>query len=248
MDQIYKHAEETIIWLGPDPTKGLAFSTINTVVRRYTESRDRGLNEKQTVDFAARDAMRTMNDNAYWKRHWIIQELILSAQHTRTLWYGTSTLQLSTLHYLLDHHNEAMTNSPWPNTYPVQRLYNTEAALAKQDEFSMWKAAMDLAKYSACSDARDKIYGIQSLFPEALRIQVDYGKDKAEVYRDAVLRYDEVLGPKFKACLGYEDLAKAMGWRVLKPPYYRGYCAESYWRSKEENKKALLEMLDDMMK
>lgn len=47
----------------------------------------------------------------------------------------------------------------------------------------IWPTAMSFCSQSNCEDVRDKIFGIQSVFPDELQIEIDYALSPMEVYQ-----------------------------------------------------------------
>jgi hypothetical protein len=83
MEDSYRGAEHTLIWLGVDPTHGhasAAMHRIAAVPKDYKVTR--------YMDAADEKALAIMLQEPYWLRHWIVQEVVLSKG--RTVLYGQS--------------------------------------------------------------------------------------------------------------------------------------------------------------
>lgn len=219
MEDVYRGAQETLCWLGQDPEEGVAFSTIAKLLdQKQTEDQKEGTRSLtlavrwKRLSMPQTHAFRTMARSSYWSRHWIAQELLLSARPT--LAYGSSTMPFSDL-------VDVSSNFPcfggreyqdWERDGPLQHILRTADKGERQSDFWLWRSAATIAKHTSCLDSRDKIYGIQSLFPLKMRIPVDYSTTAASVYVEMLAlwykRSQHNNGNLAGAC---EDFRVAMG-------------------------------------
>lgn len=272
MDRLYKSAVETIIWLGPDPHDGVAFSTMRQILDfcAYVDhhgvehaGQDQGDGEARDLVLSAgqRGALTTLERNPYWGRHWITQEVVLSRK--RTLWYGDDAeadfLSLFMMNHLIDGGGRVK-NAGWSTTQPIWYLMQVEVCVnpaspaLEVEPFEVWRNSMALAKKTGCFDKRDKVYGVQSLFGGEYRIAVDYSVSVEGVLRQALALYDRVIVPEGQwsrksMTSAYFSLVKGMGFGLRKGFRDR---AGLFWdgygrRGTEENQKALMDMLDDVV-
>jgi hypothetical protein len=171
MDTIYRTAEEVIVWLGPDPHRGRAFALfneLNSIEGRLPTWLELSENDRKVwLDFLG---------NGYWKRLWVVQEIILAQRFT--LHYGDAALPDDTFTNIC---NSAM---GMVNTTTVVKFFVNNRGGRQTDMF--W--ALNSTTTSLCEDPRDKIYGLQSLFAEENRVAIDYGKSVEEVYIDVACR------------------------------------------------------------
>lgn len=226
MGDIYARAKTTIIWLGDDPTRGTAVQALHKTRHNfmYRQGPIPSAAEQQTV--------LAILKNTYWGRHWIAQEIVLSTN--RIVWYGLSVFYFRILQEMFDHMNNDWPDAWWAgfdlHDYPTLeylvllcRWRRNAEPVAVEDR--LWSDAMSYAKVSKCHNPRDKIYGVQSLFPNALRLPIDYTLPVKAVYLEAVVHYHRTfMGTKAKwseAPLRSKDLyepciklAQAMGLTV----------------------------------
>lgn len=89
MREIYEKAHETLIWLGPDPDQGAAFSCLRRVMSDCDVQTERHM-WSNSVSCAERQSVANLLSLPYWRRHWIVQEVCLSRR--RTILYGSGEL------------------------------------------------------------------------------------------------------------------------------------------------------------
>jgi hypothetical protein len=119
----------------------------------------------------------------YWTRHWIIQEILLST--CPILVYGSNAVKFSLLLDLCpdgDVYRGIAKVSAMVDILDAAGVFRSD----DQDPLSTWFFVGYVVNKSLCTDLRDKVYGIQSLYPEELRMQVDYQKSDAIVYLEMV--------------------------------------------------------------
>jgi hypothetical protein len=220
MEHIYRKAVQTLCWLGPDPHDGLAFSVIN---KMNNVMRGRELDHGNFLHFwikhtseIERLAFQAMARSTYWTRHWIIQEIILST--CPILVYGSNAVDFSRLlHLCIDGEfyggiarGSAMTD-----------IIDAADVFRRRDQYSLvissvttWMFVGYTVEKSLCLDPRDKVYGIQSLYPLELRMRVDYQKSAAIVYLEMVsiwfnhFQMTSLIDPEFT--IGGRLLARGM--------------------------------------
>ena len=187
------------MWLGEGHWAGSALATVQVLAdyaadHLYSRHGDpEGLDPLKVLDQAQFMAVDSVFRNAYWERHWVAQEILVSRHHSRTLWYGKERLDFDKWRELESLVPMIAPNWPWEPSRPSVKLISADSHATNDGGFLIWKEAMDLARSTTCSDLRDKIYGIQSIFDEYLRIEVDYTKSVRDVYLDAVHHYDEKI-------------------------------------------------------
>jgi hypothetical protein len=171
-------------------------------------------------------AFKEFSKLLYWQRYWVAQELALAK--IRTLLYGSGKLHfevLATLHADdVPHDNEigfGLQNSfdilMAVEDCVIQRHLNNS-----DDDILVWVFAMRSAGASLCSEVRDKVFGIQSLFPPECRVEVDYSLSPREVYMSVIkLAYIHLVHTnhnhkyKYRGFLeGVVDLAMGMGFAI----------------------------------
>jgi hypothetical protein len=174
MDQIYRGAHETVVWLGPNPDAQLLERLLATT-----------WGEEGSVSPFEWEAFNKSCAVPYWSRHWIVQELLLSQTHT--IWYGTCAMSWETYSHWaqgcqLDH------ASTTAQKYLPKPFFMLDYIRAKTDDsdFERWVGVVVHGALSLCEDPRDKVYGIQSWCHPSLRLEVDYAMPTEQVYRGAI--------------------------------------------------------------
>jgi hypothetical protein len=208
MEHIYRGAEETLCWLGQDPTNGLAFSVMPRMIHDYRLNRQdpKRLHYVDKIDpwkwlsGAENNAFRAMAASSYWTRHWIVQEILLSAKVV--LLYGSSTVPFANLADVCvrDLSLPPRFRSPVQDT-SMQYILGLAKLLARpefarqepRDVRDLWFNVSAIVHRTSCLDDRDKVYGIQSLFPLELRIHVDYSLTTEAVWVEMIVLW-------FKRC------------------------------------------------
>lgn len=156
MAQIYPRAKLVIVWLGTNRIDSGAFRAIKTALNWKTSGR-----EWVTYTKDQRLAVEHLIDNGYWSRVWVVQEVKLA--QLATLWCGLEELAQQAFSEL----NETKIGRG-QDAYLVEFILDHQAT-------SLAEVCMDITDRK-CTDPRDRIYGVQSLFVDDERIQVDYEK------------------------------------------------------------------------
>ena len=153
MEQIYKECKRTILYLGPDaaPLLGDRFS------------------RRQGFDKISRDALEKMLSRRYFRRVWVVQELILSPQVLVRLGDTDYYVEPTTMKRL----QESMTGWGWCNSPAPWLEHMTQQELHVEDPFY----PLQLCSNSQCSDPRDRLFGILSLISKTesgVSLRADY--------------------------------------------------------------------------
>jgi hypothetical protein len=192
MSQIYRGAEEVIVWLNPEePEESPDELQCNAECRRSGHARQ----------LKICTWLRALYQHEYWKRVWIIQELLLAT--SLTVWYGTEILTWPQIK-----------NFPKPGN-SASRLYLIidAAARFKERPLSLSFVIAQFTCGSKCEDPRDQVYGLQALVRENQRLEVDYSKAALDVWLDTVARETETWEASPKSA---RYLAWAMGLSVAR--------------------------------
>lgn len=201
MERIYRCAEETLAWLGPDPDNGVALGLLRNITdhlhamgKKFTllESGHYALHNQKfprLITHEAAEALFHLDEQPYWTRHWIAQEIMLSRRCT--IVYGVDSLawtdfktavQLSELFG-----SEA--NYGGLRLWRMSRLIACDQGIKAADAVTAWRLAIWFSFYSECMDPRDKIFGMQQIFPTRLHTDVDYSRSMRDIFADASARY-----------------------------------------------------------
>lgn len=117
--------------------------------------------------------IKTLFDNPYWKRVWIVQEVIIKDK----VFFLCDSWELT--HRQLER---------FTRTAGSLIPFHVKQLLSGPDEelghLSM-NDALEFAVYRECSDPRDMVFALQSLVMPRERLQADYSKTIEDVYADA---------------------------------------------------------------
>lgn len=134
----------------------------------------------------------------YWSRHWIAQELALGRH--RNLLYGRFWLPCANFAISLDHDikvTDTSGQSLQAKLLDVERLRGLRMVMQLSRRNSLrkdvWPTAMPYCSQSEREDMRDKVFGIQSVFPPELQTTVDFRLPIREVYHEAAWPYVQNL-------------------------------------------------------
>ena len=242
MDQIYQKAEKTIVWVGNDPHDGLAFGTLQRLsdegrrilgpsAEGYTLSER--LREEINADVIAvsepeRQAIKELRSSSYWTRHWIVQELMLSSD--RQIMHGAS--RMSWFDFVIG--DTALRQSK--HGPDDRKRYDHIAKLISLSNLAIPSARLiaadtlraqcfRVAATTSCHDVRDKIYGIQSLFPPSMRIDVDYDATPKEVLLSAAMALAKSLDRRDLSRINFDfdRIACAMGFEAEREKLYKEF-------------------------
>lgn len=187
MGEIYARAVITIMWLGDHPNGNVATNAIPKACRTMPGGTSPYLTikeQKAIYELLCRD---------YFTRHWILQEVVLSAR--RIIWYGPALLDFRIFQRSFSSHHERI---KWINgsiMAPILQLTNLchvhdcRQRAGRGISDVLWQRAVKYALTTKCHDLRDKIYGMQSIFDPNMRLEVEYAKSARDLFLDAVLRY-----------------------------------------------------------
>ena len=249
MEDIYRGASETYVWLGPDPDKEVAFAMLlktieRSIIDNYDYKKD-GWSEYSRDYPQESSCIDALCTRPYFRRHWIVQELILS-RHA-TIVYGSSTMPWSYLHRIL--FNLSGSDAP-KSVQDVAKL----AYLDTNSRFHHWGDVWYwcMRHESLCEDARDVVYGIQGLFEPSAQIEPDYSASVHDVAFKALCCYAKLYSKRlneeprrFENICG--RLAKRMGAVTDELAFYYAmadYRETEESRANEENERVLVQILE----
>lgn len=190
MEEIYRGALEVIVWIGPDPFDGEAARLINSC--------DKLSKHSPREDFA----LFNFFSANYWSRLWVVQEMRLAK--SITIYYGSSIIRWDDLQKFND-----------LGFHEKLRSVSLIGILILNGEPMSSHPLGMLTNFcdSECVDARDKIYGMQSLFREGYKLEVDYKQSPKTVFINAAVTYLPYHGSPWTMGI-LERLMKAMRLRL----------------------------------
>jgi hypothetical protein len=200
MHRIYISAIETFLWLGDDPEQALGLLVLQKAVGA-TNLRQIGHFIECVSTPEKRAAIRNLFMASYWERHWIIQEVVLSANPIVLL--NGIELPLETLvsaHRFYDFDKDQPLGIS-ESYLPLSGLCSVIVAISDSAQIKItdeeaWYRLMQAVAVSRCGDPRDKIYGIQGLLKAEWRVKVDYSRPYKDVYLEAIELYSTFLTNK----------------------------------------------------
>ena len=168
MDQIYLRAKTVVVWLGSGDAK---------LQGAMGPEPEKGGDGSQPDNNIQRRMVRELQNDKYWGRLWIIQE-IGQAEMLRVC-FGNETLPWEAFIQLITlHHGDG-------NTGPLRldRLLRKE----KYNDSHTLKRLLEDHMQAECLEARDKVYGLVGLALDAAEFPVDYRKSVYEVWKDTMV-------------------------------------------------------------
>lgn len=199
MSRIYSQSQLTIIWLCDDRGLYSVFA-------------------KDVVCTGKRSSLKHLLKDQYFKRLWIVQEILLSSD----VWVMTNGNVWVPWKALRD--CVTSTYSRWEDFSAWEALINPGYDFKEQFPRLAW--CVQNFSIQDCDDPRDKVYGLLGLAHEDLSISIDYSKSTLEVYLDALLAADtdkrtelgRVLGrgmgisaQQIRSLLAFLDLVRPVG-------------------------------------
>jgi hypothetical protein len=185
MQEIYRGASATFMWLGDGQTPEIGFNAIRKTASQPSETDERLKYYQNELSKSEREAVEAVRELPYWSRHWIAQEVILSVNPI--VLCGQAELDWRTFEAVVRH-------GYWSRSDAFLRLRNMEAVRSALDRLFFHFIA-EFAAHSLCQDPRDKIFGAQSLFSESKRLEVDYNLPTRVVFlRVVALEFRDLIG------------------------------------------------------
>lgn len=221
MADIYSYADEVIIWLGPlDERTVHAPLVLEFIKWAGSDQRTRDIEEQERIlsrsgfhrvrrhnaDLLSnsykhnvkdiKKARNFMADLPYWKRMWIVQEVVL-AKKLRIRWgsYWVSWENMTAAQLDDDFYDQQRTlpkvSRLPPEVRYLGRLRRAFHQEPKVNKLRLWVVISNLY-YRDCSNPRDCVYGVLGImskygsdaYPRAM--EIDYNKPVQEVFLDAV--------------------------------------------------------------
>ncbi len=185
----FERAENVIVWLGEDAGDASeAFETLRAIDSSSSDSHIFDL-----VTFGRGKALRKLLGRSWFRRIWVVQELICARKATITC--GSHAMDWERFLYL------AAIVRRVENEWPFEDL-NVPAALfilfcmkyeryfRKQEGKTELKILLYSYRRCLASDPRDKVFALLGIAggQDAAAYTPDYSKDVLEVYRDLAIR------------------------------------------------------------
>jgi hypothetical protein len=188
MGKIYAGASRVLIWLGEaDASSHLAFDTLWEFAKDNDEDAHKNCRKLASTALERRAALQEFLHRPYFKRAWIIQEVVAARQ--ATVICGAQSMSFDTMFNAL----ERITGSGFFPHSPVTAAV-TDLGLWREDylregsqERDEWLDLHFLLMYTrnkSCMNPRDSVYSIRGLASNSLSkgIVVDYDQPTEKVF------------------------------------------------------------------
>ena len=191
MRLIYTHAVGVICWLGNDEEVKLELQRLHCeyVRKNHTNGASSGGLDPRPSEAQ----VPKLEQNPYWKRVWIVQEVMLAEQivvmvcdkvlEWRELdWYYEAYFQRTT------YHNLRVTSFAFDRRLRRQMVADEPDHGHGVPTSNDQELASLLWKYSdsQCGDHRHKVYGLLGLMSSNISVEVDYNLSRKEVFESVV--------------------------------------------------------------
>lgn len=192
MGQIFSTAETVIVWLGLPSEESYSALRLFSSSSSSSSSEDNSKNSSKKKE--KEDKWRCIQDicqRPYWRRLWIIQEIILAAKIT--VQCGTAIITWDDLSTGIEKYRSiagAADNSKFELLQRVLRLVYHRNEFQKSG--SGLVQLLETFGTSICFDPRDKVYGLLGLANDCdsgTALLADYNKSIEEVFEDVVTFY-----------------------------------------------------------
>ncbi|KAJ9649852.1 hypothetical protein H2198_010823 [Neophaeococcomyces mojaviensis] len=192
MGEIYEQAKEVIIWLGIGNN---SVQTAFDCVKAYADSPllsdlDTEISKPVDTDAAGNpvklywDTYDTIASLPYWRRMWIVQELLLAGE--AYLWYGSKTIHLPEF---LEYMNFIQSRAGPPGS--TEHIGNAKivrsscgwlvnkrfAFYRRRGKIITFQLAFAQLRKQLCYDPRDFVYALRALDEDLQDVPVEYEKD-----------------------------------------------------------------------
>ncbi|KPI44819.1 uncharacterized protein AB675_2794 [Cyphellophora attinorum] len=187
MGNIYRSAVSVCAWLGPSTPESDYWYD-------WTQTQDLlDRSTRRNVDMAGlqrmQDAINDVCNRHYWKRVWIVQEMILPSR----LWFICGRRRLSRTSFLVAVRcckRQLQSGALVPIAKVLPSVKNLDRRLGLKLEYTNGRIGLlgllEHLAHAQCDDARDKIYGILAIVRRTHLIKIDYRKPLLQVLLDGL--------------------------------------------------------------
>ncbi|KAM0232145.1 hypothetical protein ACHAP5_010807 [Fusarium lateritium] len=192
MRGIYSRAEKVYVWLGKETDESdLAMDFLMNRVKRKLKVK--GLGFKRPWSRNIGKALTQLCERSYWRRMWIIQEIIC-AQNI-TIWCGTKSCEWSAVESLYLK-VKSLEDENWftHHDYVVSVLQSSAAVMVWQR--AHWRhpdtptprleTLIEIFRDWQCSDIRDNVYALVGMASKDTAVVPDYSRSALQLYRDVL--------------------------------------------------------------
>ncbi|KLO88643.1 uncharacterized protein LW93_4453 [Fusarium fujikuroi] len=206
MRQIYTSAAKVYVWLGQeDENSNIAMRFV--AAQASKPLRPRGSGYHSLWPRQEGKALHALCDRRYWRRMWIIQELLHA--NDITVWCGSLSFSwddLEKLYLKL----KTIEESNWLAHHEYHLMVMQSSAAVMVWQRAHWRhpdtpvpslqTLVEIFRDWQCTDLRDKVFALSGMATEESTLERDYALTTREVYF-AVLRHIEGPQEQFRALL-----------------------------------------------
>ncbi|KAL3605229.1 hypothetical protein FPOAC2_00171 [Fusarium poae] len=199
MRRIYAQAKHVYIWLGQDvDDSDLAMAFLDSCSKQKLKRR--GLGYRSPWSRQEGRALTHLFNQPYWRRMWIIQEIIYAQDIT--IWCGSRSCEWSAAESLYLK-MKSLEDENWQthHEYVVQVLQSSAAVMIWQR--AHWRhpdttapsllTLINIFQDWQCSDIRDKVYSLIGMASKDTAVTPDYSLSAHQLYHDVI---DKSSGPR----------------------------------------------------
>ncbi|KAI9652612.1 MAG: hypothetical protein M1821_008359 [Bathelium mastoideum] len=187
MQSIYHHADETIVWLGPQSDD--SNDAMDHISLLYTQRMETTLEKDELASIVHSNwtKLRDLLLRPWWTRMWTVQEYAVS--NNVSLWCGEKAIRRTQIEEAFmvvenygtkDQHN----SDAFLNGWHRRRIHQWHQ-MALQSSFSSSLSLVALAIYfsnNGAIDKRDRLYALRGLATDSDLLEVDYTLSTDETY------------------------------------------------------------------
>ncbi|KAG5746663.1 hypothetical protein H9Q70_010654 [Fusarium xylarioides] len=206
MRQIYTSATKVYVWLGQED-EGSNIAMRFVAAQASKPLRPRGSGYRPLWSRQEGKALHALFDRRYWRRMWIIQELLHA--NDITVWCGSLSFtwdDIEKLYLKL----KTIEESNWFAHHEYHLMVMQSSAAVMIWQRAHWRhpdtpvpslqTLIEIFRDWQCTDLRDKVFALSGMATEESTVEPDYTLTTREVYF-AVLRHDEGQQEQFRALL-----------------------------------------------
>ncbi|PMD16130.1 HET-domain-containing protein [Hyaloscypha hepaticicola] len=193
MSKIYSCAEQVLVWLGPE-------TSFSDQAMRFLADMAYGMIPSMAWDKPVFEdcwkAVEQFCESEYWKRLWIIQEVVL-ARKVLVMW-GAAVLSFSAFHEVYRKTQALKSFRKWKYKIITQLPQTLPGKLSvrRQTRNGTRATLLDLIAtflHAGCKDERDKIFGLLSLSKSCCRdsMPVEYSRSAYDLHNEAFSHHVE---------------------------------------------------------
>ncbi|RBQ73407.1 hypothetical protein FVER14953_20487 [Fusarium verticillioides] len=206
MRQIYTSAAKVYVWLGQeDENSNIAMRFV--AAQASKPLRPRGSGYRPLWSRQEGKALHALFDRRYWRRMWIIQELLHA--NDITVWCSSLSFtwdDMEKLYLKL----KTIEESNWFAHHEYHLMVMQSSAAVMVWQRAHWRhpdtpvpslqTLIEIFRDWQCTDLRDKVFALSGMATEESTVEPDYALTTREVYF-AVLRHVEGQQEQFRALL-----------------------------------------------